>query len=149
MGGWSWIWRALPVSGCSTSSQAEGAGRGGHACETRRLADCDDTAEVSQAIQQLRKAALPAPPTRIATARRAAKSFRWTTGQGADTLLPRSFSLVSDDVLSLLIYIMWLAEHCGPWPTQMMAVHIVLLAKPKGGWRPMELLVAAHRVWSS
>ena len=74
--------------------------------------------------------------------------FKWHTGQGADTLTPRAISLLSDATPSMLVYIMWLAEHWERWPTQLMAVHIVLLAKPKGGWRPIALLQAVYRVWS-
>ena len=69
------------------------------ACRQSTVADKGDT-DV-RAIASLPKAALPIP--RIAEVRKAAKSFKWYTGQGADKLAPRSLSLLSDATLSLLV----------------------------------------------
>eukprot|EP00959_Pyramimonas_sp_CCMP1952_P166470 3479693-Pyramimonas_sp.AAC.1 len=56
----------------------------------RPLADHEDL-DLVAAIRHLPPAALPVPT--IAQTRRAATTFRWRTGLGADALPPRALSL--------------------------------------------------------
>eukprot|EP00959_Pyramimonas_sp_CCMP1952_P062776 1312545-Pyramimonas_sp.AAC.1 len=48
----------------------------------------------------------------------------------------------------MLVYIYWAAEAWMRWPTVMLNVHIMLLAKPQGGFRPEALLPATYRIYT-
>eukprot|EP00959_Pyramimonas_sp_CCMP1952_P055074 1151147-Pyramimonas_sp.AAC.1 len=44
-------------------------------------------------------------------------------------------------------YLLCMCESWGAWPTLTSHVHIILLAKPTGGHRPIALLTSLYRVW--
>eukprot|EP00959_Pyramimonas_sp_CCMP1952_P453888 9469028-Pyramimonas_sp.AAC.1 len=122
MDGWSGIWNARPASEVHTRGPVQGAAAGPDGYVVRHLADFPDTAQLFEDIRRLPRASLPVP--KIGQLRAAAKSFKWHAGQGADRLAPRSLSRFTDETLSLLVCVLWLAEHWGRWPTQLAAVHI-------------------------
>ena len=73
---------------------------------------------------QVLLAELPASPLSVPTVadvRKAACSFPWGTGTSADRVSPRAFSMLSDDALAYMIYVMWATESWHRWPSQMMA----------------------------
>eukprot|EP00959_Pyramimonas_sp_CCMP1952_P261271 5462391-Pyramimonas_sp.AAC.1 len=84
----------------------------------------------------------------IALLRRASKSFPTRTAVGADAFRPRHWALLSHPALSMLGYIFYLCEQWPLWPSPMQFVHVVLLGKPTGGYRPIALLVSLCRVWA-
>eukprot|EP00959_Pyramimonas_sp_CCMP1952_P152678 3194545-Pyramimonas_sp.AAC.1 len=45
-------------------------------------------------------------------------------------------------------YIFWAAESWARWPSSMLSVHIMLLTKPQGGFRPIALLPSLYRVYT-
>eukprot|EP00959_Pyramimonas_sp_CCMP1952_P430272 9012151-Pyramimonas_sp.AAC.1 len=79
--------------------------------------------------------------------RRAAATFTWRTGVEVDGLSPRAFSLLSDEALAQVVYLIWAAETWCRWPTAAMSVHILLLGKPAGGFRPIALLPSLCRLY--
>eukprot|EP00959_Pyramimonas_sp_CCMP1952_P234377 4897374-Pyramimonas_sp.AAC.1 len=119
MDGWSRIWNARPAPVIPTRDQVHGAAAGPDEFAVRHLAGFPDTAQLFDDIRRLPRASLPVP--KIGQLRAAAKSFKWHTGQGADRLAPRPLSLLADETLSLLVYVLWLAEHWERWPTQLAA----------------------------
>ena len=80
--------------------------------------------------------------------RRASRSFPWKTGLGVDAMPPRAYSLLSDEALAMMVYLIWMCESWGRWPTSIMAVHVMLLVKPQGGFRPIALLPSIYRVYT-
>eukprot|EP00959_Pyramimonas_sp_CCMP1952_P102885 2151607-Pyramimonas_sp.AAC.1 len=61
---------------------------------------------------------------------------------------PRAYSLLVDDAVAMLVYLLWAAEAWKRWPTTIMAIHVMLLAKPQGGLRPIALLPSIYRVYT-
>ena len=48
----------------------------------------------------------------------------------------------------MLGYFLYVCEDFGTWPQLLGHVHIVLLAKPTGGYRPIALLPSIYRIWA-
>eukprot|EP00959_Pyramimonas_sp_CCMP1952_P370526 7760196-Pyramimonas_sp.AAC.1 len=84
----------------------------------------------------------------IAALRKAAKAFPARTAVGAETWRPTHWALVSDGALSFLRYLFYLCECWSSWPGYLRHVHVILLQKPSGGYRPIALLVSLYRVWA-
>eukprot|EP00959_Pyramimonas_sp_CCMP1952_P311198 6512758-Pyramimonas_sp.AAC.1 len=49
----------------------------------------------------------------IEDVRRASRSFAWKTGLGADAMPPRADSLLVDDAVAMLVYLLWAAGGLG------------------------------------
>eukprot|EP00959_Pyramimonas_sp_CCMP1952_P241857 5055311-Pyramimonas_sp.AAC.1 len=58
---------------------------------------------------------------------------------------PRAYSLLSDEALAMMVYLLWAAERWGRWPTPTLMIHVMLLAKASGGFRPIMLLSSLYR----
>eukprot|EP00974_Lingulodinium_polyedra_P089610 8689273-Lingulodinium_polyedra.AAC.1 len=69
--------------------------------------------------------------------RAAARLFAPGTGLGADGLHPRLIACLSDAALMELDALLRRAERGGTWPLLLCIIHVVFLAKPDGGWRPI------------
>eukprot|EP00959_Pyramimonas_sp_CCMP1952_P070346 1468961-Pyramimonas_sp.AAC.1 len=68
----------------------------------------DQGSEVAEFMRNLPHQALEAP--KVHDLRRAAATFTWRTGVGVDGLSPRAFSLLSDEALAQVVYLIWAAE---------------------------------------
>eukprot|EP00959_Pyramimonas_sp_CCMP1952_P156819 3279646-Pyramimonas_sp.AAC.1 len=73
-----------------------------HEYDAEHLIDMDG--EVPELIRSLPRGALPVP--RIDEMRAASRTFAWNTGLGVDAMPPRAYSILSDDALAMLIYIL-------------------------------------------
>jgi len=59
----------------------------------------------------------------------------------------RHFQHLSDESLEVLVLRLSLAERSGILPTQLSAVMVALLAKEKGGFRPIGIFPSVYRLW--
>ncbi len=80
--------------------------------------------------------------------RDAASTFKRRTAITYDGFHPRSLGNLSDGSLLALSFILQAVEVSGRWPRQLRLVVTALLAKPKGGYRPIGILPAAYRLWA-
>ena len=80
--------------------------------------------------------------------RAVAKKVKANTGLGADQLHPRLLSVLSDEALEELDGLFRLAEQQGSWPSRWRVIHVVFLAKPEGGWRPILSYCTLYRLWA-
>ena len=80
--------------------------------------------------------------------REGAMSFPKRTASTYDGFNPRHFGAVCDEGLDVLAIIFTVAEQSGIWPSQLRAVTMPLIPKPKGGFRPIGLLLGAYRLWA-
>eukprot|EP00959_Pyramimonas_sp_CCMP1952_P293860 6145915-Pyramimonas_sp.AAC.1 len=88
------------------------------------------------------------PPLSIADLRQAAQGFSGRTALGPDQFRPRHWALASNGALAVLGYLLHLCEVFGAWPTIIRRVHIALLGKPTGRYRPIALLPSIYCVWA-
>ena len=79
--------------------------------------------------------------------RTASKRFRETTATSIDGLHVRHFSLLCDTGLRVLSVLFLAMEASGKIPAQVRALLVILLPKPTGGTRPIDLFPAVMRLW--
>ena len=75
----------------------------------------------------------------------AAKSFPARTGFGWDVTHPRAITRLPYSIQKMLVRIFQQAEVEGTWPTTSHEVVVSMLAKPAGGYRPINLLRGSRR----
>ncbi len=90
--------------------------------------------------------ALPRPT--VDQLRRASASFPANTAMAYDGFHPKHFGLMTDKCLQVLAAMMEAAELVGSLPRQLHLVTVPLLAKPKGGHRPIMIYTGFYRMWS-
>ena len=78
----------------------------------------------------------------------AARSFKTRTGVGTDSMSPRAFGWLSDQLLEKIAGFMVVAEEKGVWPSQVSEALIHLIAKTSGGKRPIGIVAALPRLWA-
>ncbi len=101
-------------------------------------ADCDD---LDDNVMQ------PLPLLLPEQLREAAKSFSASSASTFDGFKLRHYSLLTDEALGALAIIFQVAETTGFFPRQLRAVPVPLLAKPKGGHRPIGIFTSPYRLW--
>jgi len=76
------------------------------------------------------------------------KSFSRNTGLGIDAWNPRCESVMSDELMEGLAYLVWLLIKWAHFPDVLAQLWIVLLPKPTGGTRPIGLYAMLLRIAS-
>ena len=89
---------------------------------------------------------LPTPT--VDQLRAAAMSFREKTGTGIDSLSPRMYAWLSDQLLQRVGALMVEMERSGVWPEQLEETMIHLIPKDAGGKRPIGLIASLPRIWA-
>ena len=89
----------------------------------------------------------PLPPLRHGALRAAARTFKTSTGAGADGLLPSQLGWLSDALLDQLGQLLVRCEEVSCWPSQTALSLIHLIPKATGGRRPIGVLNALIRLW--
>ena len=87
------------------------------------------------------------PPLDCAVLRKAATTFKASTGMGVDALVPTQYAWLSDELLSNIGKFLQIVEASGCWPSQVMLSIIQLIPKQAGGKRPIGLLASIVRLW--
>ena len=79
---------------------------------------------------------------------RAAVTFPTRTGLGWDGIHPRAVVRLPHSLRAMLVRIMAEAERVGRWPRASHEVVVNMLAKPTGGFRPINLFGMIQRLWT-
>ena len=92
---------------------------------------------------------IPGPPITPSQLRAASRRFRRTTAQSLDGFHPSHYQHISDEGLQAIADLLSAIEARGVWPRQLRFVQIVLIPKPKGGFRPIGLMSSLYRLWGA
>ena len=90
---------------------------------------------------------VPLSPLRHEVLRTASRTFKTSTGAGADGLVPSQLSWLSDALLGEIGQLLEKCEEAGCWPSQTALSLIHLIPKATGGRRPIGVLNALIRLW--
>ena len=80
--------------------------------------------------------------------RTAASKFKVWTGMGTDTLPPRVWGWLSDQLIARAIEFLEGIEGVGMWPYQLEEALVHLIPKGGGGKRPIGLICSLPRIWA-
>ena len=87
------------------------------------------------------------PPLSCEALRKAARTFKTTTGVGVDAIVPTQYAWLSDELLGNIGKFLETVEACGCWPDQTKLSIIHLIPKQSGGKRPIGILASIIRLW--
>ena len=79
---------------------------------------------------------------------KAAMTFPIRTGLGWDGIHPRAVTRLPHKVKVLMVELFSAAERVGRWPAASHEVVVCMLAKPSGGFRPINLFGLLQRLWT-
>jgi hypothetical protein len=80
--------------------------------------------------------------------RQACSSYNWRAGVSVHQIHPRHLSMLSDQCLFAIAYMLYCMELLGNWPDQMSIYSFFLLPKPGGDFRTIGLLPDVYRIWA-
>ena len=144
-------WRATVVPGGSHPGQ----GIGTTSCPQAVVdAELDKWGKIWRTDQALLEEELPPWPVFEAVVpifgeevREVCKTYKWWCGISIHQLHPKHLSLLSDQCMFVLAYLMYCMELHGKWASSMASFVFFLLGKPTGGFRTIGLLPDLYRIW--
>ena len=100
-----------------------------------------------QGLGKLKGKVAPLPALTPGLLREAAGTFKRRTGLGGDSVHPRTFGWLSDEVLEGIARLLTEMEDLGLWPSQVATILMAQIPKAGGGKRPIGLLAGLVRLW--
>ena len=88
------------------------------------------------------------PPITVEELREASLSFKRTTASTYDGFHVRHFAMLSDEALQCIAHLLMTCEACGQLPDNVISPLVVLIPKPKGGFRPIGIFTSIERLWA-